>query len=62
MIVCDYCGKDCCSDHSEYKIEEYRWNYNGYRPTRNILHLHQWCRDEIITSIQKHRFEMQGKK
>lgn len=55
MIICDYCGKDCYPDHSEYQLEEYRWIYSGYSSTREIFHLHKGCRDEVINIIRTRR-------
>lgn len=56
MIICDYCGKDCRPDHSDYRLDAYRWNYSGYyHSPHNVLHFHKWCYDEIIDAIHKHK-------
>lgn len=56
MIVCDYCGRNCNHDHAEYKVEAYRWDYNGYQyGAHNTFHLHRWCYEELIAGIYKMR-------
>lgn len=58
MIVCDYCGKDCYHDHSEYKVEAYRWDRNGYHyRSQNVLHLHKWCYDKLIDLVRTAKTE-----
>ena len=56
MIVCDYCGRNCYHDHSEYKVEAYQWDYNGYY-SQNVLHLHKWCYDKLIDLIRTAKTE-----
>lgn len=58
MITCDFCGKGCSDDHSDTKIEAYRWTWAGYhyKPYKT-LHLHRWCYDTIIDIVNKGKIE-----